>query len=439
MGQAFLAISDDGTAGSWTPAGLYIHERTLTSVSYSFLEPRGTFTYHFDNGVSEDFDHGGSIGALNYASIVSPIRIKGHHFVLNLSGTRNFDTYYKFGDNLFGDWTGVEPNAFYEREGGLNSVNFGFGTRFYKQLSIGFSGNVYYGKVVTSETRHFERDTVYYTPGGYALFATDVEIIDSTKYSGFNAVLGMMYSGDKLRAGLTVRTPFNLRGESDTTHYMISTKNGVGTGLDVEQGFELFVTDTIYVDNITSKIEVPMIIGFGLGYDVNDKWLVAGDVEYKKFSGKKVKQLVDVVLTAGGESIESFSDYDPNWSDVWQIRLGTEYMFNTSIGEIPVRCGFRNEAYPEGNVVAYSIEYKGPEDAATNDSTRISYDFTYGKNSTTGLSFSLGTGLHWSQILLDFAYTYTAYDQQIYSSADVLRSENEWKNHHLNMTFTGYF
>ncbi|UCD94717.1 MAG: hypothetical protein JSU69_01305, partial [Candidatus Zixiibacteriota bacterium] len=107
--------------------------------------------------------------------------------------------------------------------------------------------------------------------------------------------------------------------------------------------------------------------------------------------------------------------------------LGTEYLFNTSIGEVPVRFGFRNEAYPEGNIHFLFL-----------DSTRSLYLFGYAKNRTTGLSFSLGSGIHWSQILLDFAYTYTTYDQEIYEDL-VLRSENNWKNHHLNFTFTGYF
>jgi len=51
MGQAFLAVSDDGTAGSWNPAGLYIHEKTLMVFSYSFLMPRGNYSYYIDNAV----------------------------------------------------------------------------------------------------------------------------------------------------------------------------------------------------------------------------------------------------------------------------------------------------------------------------------------------------------------------------------------------------
>ena len=33
MGQAFLAISDDASAGGWNPAGLHIHEKTLMQFS----------------------------------------------------------------------------------------------------------------------------------------------------------------------------------------------------------------------------------------------------------------------------------------------------------------------------------------------------------------------------------------------------------------------
>lgn len=440
MGQAFLGVSDDGTAGSWNPAGLNIHEKTLMVFSYSFLRPRGSYTFHINDTTLNTYNHSGSFGALNYWNIVSPLRVKGHHVVLNLSYARNFDIYYRFEENLFDDWTGEEPNASFEKHGGINSINLALGTRLYKQLSFGLSGNVYFGKVVSEENRYFQRylDDPYV---GLVNFESNVQVIDSTTFSGFNTTVGLMYASEGLRAGLVLRTPFNLKGESDTTHYLHSTANGVS----IEQipyyipGYGLFVSDTVYIDNITSKMQMPMMVGFGLGYNATDNWLLAGDVEFKKFSGRKVRNLKSIVLTAGGESIETFTDRDPNWSDVWQFRLGTEYLLNTSIGEIPLRAGFRNEAFPGGNVSSYDIVYEGPRGSVANDSTRIFYIFEYDAEKITGYSVSIGSGIHWSQILLDFAYTYTTYDQGISTGTDVLRSENEWKNHHLNFTFSGYF
>lgn len=435
MGQAFLAVSDDGTAGSWNPAGLFIHERTMMVFSYSFLMPRGNLTYYINSSTSETFDHSGNYGALNYWNVLSPIRIKGHHVVMNMSYCRNFDTYYKFGEDLFNSWMGDEPNAFLEKHGGLSNISLSMGTRIYKKLSLGISGNVYTGRVVTEESRALARTA--YTFYGDAHYASDVQVIDSTKFSGFNATIGLMYSGDAFKIGAVLRTPFELHGESDTTLYMISTRNGIGVGQDDTWG--IFQTDTVYVDNMTSRMEMPLMLGLGLAYNVKDNWLAAADIEYKKFSGKKVKNLEALFITPGGDTEERFYTRDPNWNDVVQFRIGTEYIISTSKGDIPLRAGFRNEAFPEGNIAGYEVVYDGAKGNPVNDSTRVSYIFNFNDDQVKGYSIAFGTGIHWSQIMLDFAYTYTTYDQSVLTSNDETKSKNDWKNHHLNLTFTGYF
>jgi len=435
MGQAFLGVSDDGTAGSWNPAGLYTHEKTMMVFSYDFLMPRGEYSYYVNDVVSDSYNHSGNLGALNFWNIVTPIRVKGHHVVMNMSYTRNFETYYQFSENLFSSWMGNEPNAFIERHGGINSINLGFGTRIYKNISLGITGNVYTGRVVSEERRSFGR--VIPTFYGDALYENDVYIIDSTAYGGFNTTLGLMYTGEKLKVGAIVRTPFELRGESDSTHYMWSTRNGVGVGQDDSYG--IFQTDTVYVDDMTSRIEQPLMLGLGLSYKLQENWLMAADFEYRGFSGMKIKNLESLTITSGGDTEEKFTTWDPNWSDVVQFRVGTEYNFQTKIGEIPIRAGFRNEAFAEGNISGYEIKYDGAKGSAVIDSTRIFYILDYDDEQVTGYSFSFGTGIHWSQILLDVAYTYTTYDQSIYTNDNALKSDNDWKNHHLNFTFTGYF
>jgi long-subunit fatty acid transport protein len=364
------------------------------------------------------------------------LRIKNHHFVLNLSYNRNFDTYFKFGDRLADATASPEPNTFFERHGGINSINLGFGTRIYKQLSFGFSGNVYNGKVVTEEIRNLLYDTtLFFTDYQYL---ANIQVLDSTKYSGFNMTLGLLYTGESLRGGLMVRTPFNLKGEADSTLYRITTFNNV----PIDN-----LTDTNYIDDRTSKIEIPLIVGLGAGYNVNENLLVAADVEYRSFSGKLVRNLDSLKLTASGEKLEFFSSRDPNWGNILQFRVGAEYLLNTPIGEMPVRAGFRNEALPFGNAILKEVKYEGPKNQI-NDSTRVSYIFSYDEDKITGYSFSLGTGLRWSQIILDIAYTYTTYKQKIYKddiaagapyTDEDLKYRNYWKNHHLNFTFTGYF
>ncbi len=459
MGQAFLAVSNDGTAGGWNPAGLQFHEKTLMSFSYSFLLPRGKYTYDI-NQSGNIIDHNGTIGGLNYWHFISPIRVKGHHVVLNGGYTRYFDVYYLFGESLTKNLLGDEPNAVYERHGGISAINFGFGTRLYKQLSMGVTGNIYYGRVVTDESRYFAAtDTIF---GEYALYESDVRIIDSTKYTGFNSTIGFTWSKDEFSAGLVFKTPFNLKGESDTTHYMLSYLNGVNIASDPfdqyrPQGdltYGIFKTDTVYVDDITSRMQMPLMVGLGMAYNINDNWLIASDVEYRGFSGKKVESLVLRTYSAGFELKEDYADdiVTPRWKDVWQYRIGTEYMLGSSIGEIPLRMGFRNESFPQGDLIELGIKYqppKGQDSLTSNDSTRAFYIFDYSStDKITGYSIAFGTGIHWTNIQLDLAYTYSKFDQDIYVPKFnpetnlydlVLKSENEWKNHHLNFTFTGYF
>ncbi len=447
MGQAFLAISNDGSAGGWNPAGLNVHEKTLMAFSYGFLMPRGKYTFYESSMLSRSYAHSGDFGALNDLSIITPMRIKNHHVVLNLSYTRNFDAYYKFAERLVMPYlyfraseggfvylpfrlgsNDTLPNTQYERHGGINSINFAFGTRLYDKLSLGMSANIYTGTVVTKEQRNLGMDIQYL---GFTYSAhSGIDLIDSTKYSGFNATIGMLYVAEGLRAGLVVKTPFNLVGESDSSLYRTTTLNNVA---------DPNYTDTVYIDNMSSKIESPLIVGAGLGYNASENLLLSADLEFRNFSNKVVKNLDSILLTAGGEKLEFYHDTDPHWSNVIQFRLGAEYLFHSSIGTIPLRAGFRNEAFPFGNISNYGVIYQGEKGAAGNDSSRVSYAFQYNRGcKVTGVSFALGTGIQWSQIILDMAYTYTTYEQKI-SKDSVLRAKNKWNNHHLNFTFTGYF
>jgi len=450
MGQAFLAVSDDGTAGSWNPAGLYIHEKTLMSFGYSYLLPRGELSYYDDASLLNTYDHEGEFGGINNWHFVSPLRMKGHHFVLDIGYTRNFDTYSKFAENLMAERFGnnADPNAFYDRNGSINSVQVGFGTRIYKQLSFGMAGNIYYGKISTEEKRYF-RDSTMFESEIPLIYESDIRVYDSSSYGGFNLTMGLLYTGEKVRAGLVMKTPFSMNGETDSTLVWLSTKNGVPyvdgaadyyvVGVDTFY-LEMFNNDTAYVDDMTSKLEMPFIIGAGLAYNVNDNWLLSGDVEYRAFSNKEVKLLDSLFLSADGDRTEFFTPFDPNWSDVWQFRLGSEYVFNTSFARIPVRVGYRNEEFPEGNIRDVSVIYEGQKGpSADNDSTRIFYRFDYDQNKVVGYSLAFGFGMHFTQIMLDFAYTYSSYEQEIYTDQDVLLGKNEWKDHHINLSFTGYF
>ncbi len=443
MGKAFLAVSDDGTAGTWNPAGLYFQEKTMMVFSYGFFMPRGRMTYNYDAPNYYGYNHEGSINSLDYLNIISPLRVKGRHVVVNISFSRNFNVYNRFSEVLFSHnyWDSDEPNSLSETKGGLNQVSIGLGTRAYDRVSVGLSANVYTGNVVTEENRYISADTTISST--HYFLENSVFTTDSLRLSGFNFNLGLLYAGDKFRAGAVIRTPFNLKGESDSTQVYITKVNSVGPS-SVYTLPAPFLNDTIYpLPTSHSKIEIPLTIGIGLAYHIEDYWVVSGDLEYKKYSGSKIYTQAPEGLSysPSGDLTITYDDdvIIPNFSNVFQFRLGSEYIFQTPIGEVPARIGFRNESFPQGDIESYDIIYTGPLNPP--DSSQIYYEFNYGTNQISGLSLSVGTGIHWSQIILDFAYTYSHYEQNIYRFATGTRQRiyNEWKNHHIELSFTGYF
>ena len=427
MGKAFIAVSDDITAGSWNPAGLYIQEKPVLSFSYGSLAPRGSTNSNIFLGTSE-FDHTGSFGNVTAVNFVSPIRIKGHHFVGSFNYTRNFDEFQGRGflwsswEFLFYDIMG-EPvivesdnNLTSELQGGLNSVNIGFGTRLYKNVSFGVSLNIYTGEVVDDQFITAQLDSVphpYYM-GIIAQMFSSENIIDTNKFSGYNATIGFKLKGEKLDVGLVVRTPFAMNINTGRSIYSVVRWGDLANGgmlLPIEG-------DTIFYDDLLAKYDMPLMVGVGVAYRASENLLLAADAEYRHFSGGKIDLRDSLRIDPGGHNEEYFTKVDPKWNNVFAVRLGGEYLRETGIGLIPIRAGLGYVPVPVPD-----------EDLAGDKSTSVDYDF------------SLGTGIHWSQIHLDWAYTFTTSERA--GNVDLYGlpyfEEQKNRNHHFNFTFTGYF
>lgn len=416
MGKAFIAVSDDITAGSWNPAGLYVQEKPILGVSYGSLAPRG-FTNTNVGLKTWTFDHTGSFNNITSLHFLAPIRIKGHHFVGSFNYTRNFDEfqgygysqqfsgiYYEFNIPIYEintDWSVAS-----ELQGGLNSVNLGFGTRMYKNVSFGASLNIYLGETV--------RDQLFVSDIDWVPVDTEVvlperrvfteNVIDTNKFSGFNFTVGLRLNGEKLDAGLVVRTPFSLNVKTGRSIYDLGRRGASGGNLLI------FYGDTTYYDNLLSKYEMPLMVGAGVAYRPSENLLLAIDMEFRKFSGAKIKARDSLLIDPGGENREFFTELDPEWNNVFIVRLGGEHLRQTRIGVVPLRAGLGYVPIP-----APSVDLSGR------------------KSTAAGYNFSLGTGIHWNQINLDWAYTYTTLKWERVSV------EQKSRNHHLNFTFTGYF
>ncbi|MCK4574280.1 MAG: outer membrane protein transport protein [candidate division Zixibacteria bacterium] len=424
MGKAFLALSDDVTGGSWNPAGIYAHEKPIIGVSWASLAPRGQTSSDFAGSLLTDpivQDHSGTQNTVGSLNFLAPIRIKGHAFVGSFNYTRNFDAM----QSLDWSWAGyetfyfmnsvgeieaedllIEQDGTYRLDGGLNSLNFALATRVYNNISAGISLNVYTGTAVGQIEQSSRVHDIRYTYDQRGLGEEGITIIDSTKFSGFNATIGLKYSGENFKAGLVVRTPFSLSDKIDSSMYVITKLNG----LIIDDG-----TDTTYIGNKLVKYDLPMMVGLGVAFNLKPNWLISIDGEYRGFSSTDIKIRESILINPGGTNIESFLEVDPEWNNVFAFRIGTEYLWATSVGEVPLRAGFGYVPMPAENVAV---------DLAT--------------ETTAQRNFSVGTGIHWEQIRFDIAYTHSMLDQERLEIGQIY-TEYENKDNHLNISFTGVF
>ena len=148
MGNAFLGISDDVTAVSWNPAGLYrqddAYSQPVMAVGYQTLSSSATFRdrfYPVDSLPWNQFGYKDDLRGVDFMSLLWPIRIKGHMFVGSFAYTRLGDEFYNGGtsldvempfnleDSLESIYRPFHYNNVNNYGSWANAINVGFGTR----------------------------------------------------------------------------------------------------------------------------------------------------------------------------------------------------------------------------------------------------------------------------------------------------------------------
>ncbi len=413
MGNAFIGVSNDVTGGSWNPAGIFELDKTTMGISWLSMRPRGNSSIQSVTDLTEA-NHSGSLSDISSLNFISPIRISGHPFVFSLNLTRNFTDFSQaasqvdierefitFAPNgvVYYDTNNVNIQNGIRVEGSLNSINLGFGTRLYDNYSFGAAINIYTGnslyKINTTNT--IEDFRVYTVQRAQVQEFINLE--DTNKFSGMNFTLGFMYNSETVNAGLTVRTPFKLSENRERGVYQNTELNEIS-----------LATDTVFISELY-KYDMPLMVGAGIGYQLTENLLLAGDVEYRGFSGNEVNKRVSLTINPGSSNIEEFVTFDPKWNNSFSVRVGVEYMNNFDFANIPIRAGYAYVPVPG-----------------------TSLDPLNGSQSTVvNNKITFGSGLHFEQIYLDIAYVYNT------NNFETVGFTNDSKNHNIDISFTGVF
>lgn len=439
MGYAFVGLANDVSSGSWNPAGLWTLESPIVAGSYNSLVPGGTYTRSQTPGViHNELD----MNALGHFSFVAPVRIKGHPFVFNFNFYRTneytFEATYD-GNASYGDLT------YYQKDlGHLSIFNFGGSTRIYKQLSFGILLNVFDGRQAGKRTSTYAANIV--TDPVYGTTRHMVQLLthaDSLTATGFNFLGGLMLKEDKFSVGATVHTPFTLKYSNDYSDAMVTTWDGLA---DIEN------SDTIYTVDYLSKQDIPLTVAAGIGVFPNENLTLTLDINYQNYGSTKYYHLDSSFFDAGGVRTDFFNEVPIDWNNTFGIGCGAEYMLNFGIGRIPLRAGLRYDQLPQPKYFWFTYNNVGYDQ--TGAFPYSSYELI---SSAAGrqneASFSLGSGIAWSQIGFDFAYRYTTGQKLVQTSKTYAYDETspgnvyfatstsiyERKSNEFRVTVTGHF
>ncbi len=436
MGNAYIGVAKDITAASWNPAGLNNHETVAISYGHQILTPGGSVTsssvsFSDAGGTfrseSAETDHSGTLSNVNDLFVVAPVRIKGHKFVGSFGYYRAWNEYQNIVQPMEVDFE-QNPNPLnpsdardltaminYSEEltGGVDIVNFGFGTRMYQTFTFGATINVYTGQTERRAISSTTIDNFGVLSGGGsigtviqdAILDELVRVTDTNRFSGVNFTVGGLYEAESFTAGLSIRTPFTLDVEKNTVKDSLGRFLGSGGSVPYD-------SLTQFTDDSLTQYDMPIMVGFGIGYQATEKLLVALDLEYRGYGSSEIRKRTSRVLNPGGSDIEEFVVIDPEWRNVIAFRGGFEYMLETDFGRVPLRAGGGYTPLPLGD------EFGNPNQ----------------------VHISLGGGLQLAQLDLDFAYVYSTLNKDVIDNlVGLVPAEQSNRDHRFQFQFTGYF
>jgi hypothetical protein len=475
MGGAFLAVSDDASAGSWNPAGLSQIDKAQMNLSFSSYMGRREYSAElnsstFNYGISGELEN--NVNAISFASFAIPFTIRDRDLVGGIHYERLVDIYQETRDVIILDSLQYSDTTVYdfvlppideEITGKLDMVSLSLGGNLFESLALGAGVNIYSGKY--SSDAHFFASN---DPTGLNGRRFHPNIVG--RYSGFNFTLGAIYEWDKFSLAGVVRTPFTLEEELDVKLFQDVIVSGVILETASNLASPFFKTDR--------KWDMPTMVGFGTSYEINSL-VLAADIEWRNYSKTEVTYRRNIAnpdddeVTTGDYITDKWWGSEGNepplvpslgWRDLTQFRVGAEYTVKTKIGEIPLRVGFRNDPQPYKNQLDSSQVYLRMDvQVVGTDSifvpAFVQSDYGIQKGSwVNGNIFSLGTGIAWSQIKLDITLEFASYDavEEDVSTAlrpfdrgnrvllDPLESrefskEEESKFTRIMISFTGYF
>jgi hypothetical protein len=330
MGNAFIAVSDDGTAASWNPAGL----SQLRKPEFSLVQNasrRNLFLEGYrardESAVFSSLRTASSAADLEFASAAVPWSIAGRPVTLQVGWRR----LYQLSSRLRGDIRRV-PSSGESRpeslirldnstDGNVDLWSVAGAVRVTSRLSLGWSTDFYRGAWE-------DRGNTSEDPG--ILGPTDLSTLRvANRVRGHNLTLGLLLAYPSARVGVVYHG--ELRSDFGVTH---STRSSLNEPFDATFGRD---------DGF--RIRFPRSIGLGVAVLPRPLLRLALDLTYDEWT----KFLLEGNPGSPGRPTSGFDGLPPDLTatrNTVTVNAGLERLFPLKGQFVPLRLGFSHE--PQG-------------------------------------------------------------------------------------------
>ena len=396
MGNSYLALSDDGSASFFNPAGFGLLKRLEFTGGLSYSDYNNDVNF-FNNSTS----YSNSNTKLNQLSFAFPFpTLQGslvfalsYHTTKDLTSAIKFDGFNNTNTSLIQDFLDTDlPYDLYLTDlnnntpisgnlnqsgsilnsGSLNNWTFSGAIEVYKNLFIGGNLNINSGNF-KSNNDYYEDDTKHLYQG--RTDPTDSTTLDFMTFhlnrlidwnvSGWDAKFGLLYQlENNARFGLTIQFPKT---------YNIKEKFTVNGSSEFGSGYTYNLNSDKYSDNVEYEITTPFELG--AGFSVNYVGLIfsaqATIIDYSQTTFKNTNGLTE----------QFAEDLDKKIKDqlraVFNYNLGVEYNIP---GGLRIRGGYFVQPSPyQGDPSEFNKKYlTAGIGFLTNETVGLDFAYAYG-------------------------------------------------------------
>jgi len=328
MGNAFIAVSDDGTAASWNPAGLSQLRKPEFSLVYNTSRRNISLEGYRTRDESAAFtalSTATAVANLEFASAALPFSVGGKAVTIQ-AGWRRL---YQITSGTRGDVQRVPVTADSRPEsviriddssdGNIDLWSLAGAVRFTSRLSLGWSVDLYRGE-------WDDRQDASEDPG--VLGPTDFSsLVVTNRVDGHNLNLGLLLAYPSFRVGLVHHGAFR-------SGYRVTQSGRSSLAAPLEGSF-----------GSGADIHFPRSIGLGVAWLPRPLLRLAVDVTFDEWT----KFLLEGTPASPGRAVSGFDDLPPELSatrDTVTLNAGLEKLVPVGERYVPLRLGFSRE--PQG-------------------------------------------------------------------------------------------